>query len=105
MDMYNIERYVNSLNATLGALKDTFGPGYFGDIYGLHCFVSNNLKAGTAGKKYGMHQKEAILVAKQNAITTEMRQPHDEIADAVRAWVIWGTIEQRDTFGVEVDGR
>lgn len=105
-DLYNIERLINSLNATsIGMVEAEKGPGYFGKAYGLQFHASNNLKAGVAGKKCAMFQREAILVAKQNTVTVDVRQPHDEIADAIRAWVIWGTVEQRDTFGVEVDAR
>ena len=38
-------------SASVGNLKGDRGPGYLGDVYKWHVYQSNNLEAGSAGKK------------------------------------------------------
>ena len=100
-DLFGIERYVSMLNnSMIGGVDGSKGRGYMGDIYDVAVYETTNLTT----RQMAIMHRDALLFAQAAEVNVEMRQPHDELADVVRSWVMWGDLEARDTFGVYVKG-
>lgn len=102
-----IESIRNSLYAsTVGNLAGKRGAGYLGDILTFSAFMSNNLEAGTSGKKNAGFQREAIAFAEQ----VTMRTVRDlNIEDGVfyqfLTYNTVGILMIKNAFGNELDGK
>ena len=101
-----VEAYRNSLYASQGALAGDRGAGYQGKIGTLEVYMSNNLEAGTAGKKNGIFHREFIAFIEQIGLTTASDL---NIEDGVfNQWVTYNTCGFKiikSSFGVEADGK
>jgi len=78
--------------------------GFWGDIYGLKVFVSNNLivEAGTPTTIHNlMFQKEAFGLAMQKSPRTQTQYKQEYLANLVTVDTIFGLAEMRDTFAVD----
>jgi hypothetical protein len=78
--------------------------GFWGDIYGLKVFVSNNLvtAAGTPTVIHNlMFQKEAFGLAMQQNPRTQTQYKQEYLANLVTVDTIFGLAEMRDTFAVD----
>lgn len=105
-DLYNIDRYTNQLYAgSLGNLVAGKSRGFMGTIMEFDVYMTTNLPAGTNGRKNFMGQKEWIAFVMQLDIAVTVRDPHDELATAVRVVAEYGRKEMRATNGIEIDGR
>ena len=65
-----IEAFRNTLYGNQGALAGNRGAGYAGMAGSLAVYMSNNLEAGTAGKKNGIFHQEAIAFIEQLRLQT-----------------------------------
>lgn len=78
--------------------------GFFGDIYGMKVYVTNNLTvaAGTPTVIHNlMFQKEAFGLAMQQMPRTQSQYQQEYLATLVTVDVIFGYAEMRDTFAVD----
>ena len=101
-----IDKFVNSLYASVGSRLDgSKGRGYMGRIYDADVYVSTNLPAGTAGTVNFYFQRECLAHVMQREIASERRIPHDELAEAIIVWAIYGNKIMRATVGVELRGK
>jgi len=78
--------------------------GFFGDIYGMKVYVSNNLivAAGTPTVCHNlMFQKEAFGLAMQESPRTQTQYQQEYLANLVTVDTIFGLAEMRDTFAVD----
>ena len=105
--LLKVESIRNSLYAqSIGNLDGARGAGLIGNILSWQVHMSNNLKAGTSGKKNAFFHKEAIAFAEQLAVQTEQ---DTNIEDGVfRQYVTYqtcGFLHIKETFGNEVDGK
>lgn len=67
-----IESIRNTLySAMVGGVSSKLGAGHIGHALGFQVFMSNNLEAGTAGKKNGAFQREFCAFIRQINIQTE----------------------------------
>ena len=90
---------------TLGTAVD-MGPGYFGDVYTFHTYMSNNLEAGSAGKKNGAWQQEATAFVMQSDIKIVEQIDIDAgFFKIVAGYAVYGQKEVKDSFGNELDGK
>lgn len=106
VDLFQIDKFVNSLyGASVGNFDTKKGRGYSGHIYDLDLFQTTNLPAGVAGKKGFLYHPSGIALVMASDIKVERRQPHDELADAIIPWGIWGVKLMAAARVVEVDGR
>ena len=101
-----IEALRNQLYNASGTIDLAAGPGACGHIFTLNCFLSNNLEAGTAGKKNAIFQREAIAYAAQ----VELKVLHDVniedgIFDQYVGYNIYGFKMVKSGSGREVDGK
>jgi hypothetical protein len=97
----------NSLYAnSIGNLDGAKGAGLLGSILTFQLYMSNNLEAGTSGKKNAFFHKEAIAFAEQ--LTVQVEQ-NTNIEDGVfRQFISYQTCGFKmikETFGNEVDGK
>lgn len=105
-DLYVIEKFVNNLYAAaVGNLQASKGRGFTGRIYDFDMYETTNLPSGVAGKKGFMYHPSGIALVLAQDIIVERRQPHDELADAIIPWGIWGVKLMAAARVVEVDGR
>ena len=102
-----IDKYMSSLYASSAAAlaKGTNQRGYIGDIYNVGSHVTTNLPAGTSGKKGFLFHRYTTALVMQKDISVQKREPHDELADAIVAWTIYGIKQMRATLAVEMDGK
>lgn len=105
--LLKIESIRNSLYAnSIGNLDGAKGAGLLGPILSFEVYMSNNLEAGTSGKKNAFFQKEAIAYAEQLNLQTEQ---DTNIEDGVfRQFVTYQTCGfkmVKETSGNEVDGK
>ena len=102
-----IDKYMNSLYASSSAAlaKGINQRGYVGDIYNLGTHVSTNLPAGSAGTKNMLWHRSAVALVMQKDVSVQRREPHDELAEAIVAWTVYGIKLMRNAVGVEMDGK
>lgn len=99
-----IEKYTNQL--FIGDRKPIVRGQLGGDLYGMPVIVTNNLKAGAAGKKMAMFHRQAIALAIRRDVEPFMLKNPNTLADEVALYSIWGKKLMRDSpFGVEIDSR
>ncbi len=100
------EKYVNNLyGSAIGGIPGDRPRGHRGRIYDYEVFTTSNLPAGSAGKKNFAFHREGGALVMQSDIKVQKREPHDELADAVVAWTVYGTKLMRGTVVVEMDGK
>lgn len=78
--------------------------GFFGDIYGLKVYVSNNLTVEAASPTVChnlMFQKEAFGLAMQLAPRVQTQYKQEYLSNLVTVDTIFGYAEMRDTFAVD----
>ena len=101
-----IDKYVNSLYATVGARLDgAKGRGYAGRIYDADVYVTTNLPAGAAGSVNFYFQRECMAHVMQKELSAERRLPADQLAENVILWAIYGNKLMRATVGAEMRGK
>lgn len=79
-------------------------PGFWGDIYGVKVFVSNNMvsEAGTPNIIHNMFfQKEAMGLALQQKPRVQSQYKLEYLSNLVVCDAIYGFAELRDTFAVD----
>ena len=105
--MIQIEILRNQLySSSIGNLSADKGPGFIGKIYTLDCYMSNNLKAGTSGKKNAMFQKEAMAIAVQQKVKFEKGiNIADGLFNEYIGYIVYGTKMVKSAFGREVDAK
>jgi hypothetical protein len=92
--------------ASMGNLDGQKGPGYLGKVYTLDFYMSNNLEAGTSGKKNAIWQREAIAFAMQKKLTiVKDLNIEDGIFTQIAGWASYGHKMVKSTFGRELDGK
>ena len=109
--MMKIEAIRNMLyDKTVGNIK-TNTPGFLGKVYSFDVFRSNNLEAGSSGKKNGAFQMEAAAFAMQKGITV-VRQlqisgvgAKDSLINTVVGYAVYGFKEVVDKFGNQLNGK
>lgn len=101
-DLLAVERYANSLYQSIANLNPENGQGFFGHIYDLDVYMSNNLPAGTDGKVGFCWQRECVALVVQEDIQVSTVPISDQLADAVRIWTIYGVGVVRADHGVQV---
>ena len=100
------EKYINSLYAgAIGNVPGDAPRGYRGRIYDYDVYSTTNLPSGSAGKKNFAFQREGAALVMQQDISVQKREPHDELADAIVAWTIYGTKLMRGGIVVEMAGK
>ena len=107
ISLLKIERYANSLyGGSVGNLDGSKGTGYVGSIYNVDVYKSNNLEAGTAGKKNALFQKEAIAFAEQQSvkIVNDMNI-EDGLLEQYVGYNVFGHVMVKSGFGSEVAGK
>ena len=104
--LMGIEAIRNQLySGSVGNITE-HGPGFLGTILSWNVYMSNNLEAGTAGKKNGAFQQEAIAFAMQKGITlVEGVNIADGIFREVAGYAVYGHKMVKETFGNELDGK
>lgn len=105
--MMKIDTLRNQLySASVGNLPGDKGAGYIGKVYTLDVYMSNNLEAGTSGKKNGCFQRECIAFAMQKDISIESDlNIEDGLFHQVVGWAAYGFKLVKSGFGREVDGK
>ena len=98
-----IEKYVSSL--FVGASQPVVRGQLGNSLYGMPVIVTNNLKAGAAGKKMGMFHRSAIAAAIRQDVEPFMLRNPNSLADEVAFYAIWGKKVLRDNHGAEIDSR
>lgn len=105
--LMKIDHYRNSLFASSGGnLDGSKGPGYQGRLYTLDCYMSNNLEAGTSGKKNWIGHREAIAYASQKEVRIlKDMNVEDGLFDQYVGYLVCGFLVIKSGFGREVDGK
>lgn len=103
--LMKIEAFRNQLYAgAMGNLDGAKGQGYVGQVLSFDTYMSNNLEAGTAGKKGAAWDTEAIAFAEQLSLKTLNDM---NLEDGVfEQWVTFNTCGfkiVKNAFGNEVD--
>lgn len=102
-----IESYRNQLYAnSVGNMSGKKGAGYLGQIYTIDWYMSNNLEAGTSGKKNFVGHMEAIAIATQANV--EMLRDiniEDGIFYQTVGYMVYGIKQVKSSFGREVAGK
>jgi len=98
-----IEKYVSSL--FVGAAQPVVRGQLGNSLYGMPVIVTNNLKAGAAGKKMSMFHRSAIAAAIRQDVEPFMLRNPNSLADEVAFYAIWGKKVLRDNHGAEIDSR
>jgi len=93
-------------SSVMGKVEGDTSPGYMGKILTLNCYMSNNLKAGTSGKKNAVFQTEAIAFAsQQNVKIVKDLNVEDGLFNQVVGYLVYGRKMVKSAFGREVDGK
>jgi hypothetical protein len=102
-----IEAIRNSLYAsTVGNLSGNRGAGFIGNALTFSFFMSNNLEAGTAGKKNAVFQREAIAFAEQIGLrTVRDLNIEDGVFFQFLTYNTVGFLIIKNSFGNELDGK
>jgi hypothetical protein len=104
--LMQIESLRNQLYASFAKFQGNKGAGYQGTILTLDCYMSNNLEAGTAGKKNAIFHKEAIAyAAQQNVKWVNQFNLADGLFNEYACYMCYGRKMIKGTFGREVDGK
>lgn len=110
--MLKIDRIVNQLTTgALGKLDANKGQGLIGGpVYTFQVYMSNNLEAGTSGKKNAGWQKEAIALCVQKDTKiireTELGDGTEVGAiDYVAGFLVYGHKMVKSGFGNELDSK
>lgn len=105
--LMKVDVYRNNLYAgSSGNLQGDKGAGFIGSVYTLDFYMSNNLEGGTAGKKNGVFQREAIAYAEQTGINVvNDLNIQDGLFMQTAGYLVYGFIEVKGNHGVELDGK
>jgi hypothetical protein len=105
--LMKLDVFKNSLYAaSVGNVDGSKGRGYLSSVYTYDIYVSNNLEAGTSGKKNGLFQREAIAYAAQKGLTVVKDLNIEEgLINQYAGYMVYGFKEVKDTFGVEIAGK
>lgn len=105
--MLKIDVIRNQLySKSVGNLEGDKGRGYIGKVYTFDVYESNNLEAGTSGKKNGGFHKEAIAYAAQKKLSIERDlNIEDGLLHQYVGYMVYGFKKVKDAFGNELDGR
>ena len=103
--LMQIEALRNSLyQQSVGGMVGSKGQGYMGHIYTLDFYQTNNLEAGTSGKKGGIFHKYCIAFAEQVSVKIEKGlNIADGLFNEYAAYNVYGFKLIKSTFGREVD--
>jgi len=82
--------------------SDALRKGMIGDLYGVSTFMSTNVSTVTTVAHNMMFHKEAFVLAIQINPTSEMMRRADFLGDLMVTQTLYGFLEYRDTFGVDV---
>jgi hypothetical protein len=107
ISLLKIERYSNSLyGGSIGTLDGSKGTGYVGSVYNVDVYKSNNLEAGTSGKKNALFQKEAIAFAEQQSVKiVNDLNIEDGLMEQYVGYNVFGHVMVKSGFGSEVAGK
>lgn len=106
ISLKKIDSFRSSLySQAVGSFDAGKGRGFVGRVHGVDWYESTNLPAGAAGKKNFMFWRQAEALVFLKAVTVDVKEPHDELASAVRAWSVYGVKKMRDAVLVEMDGK
>jgi len=105
--LMKVEAFRNSLyQGAMGNLDGSKGAGYIGPLLTFDIYMSNNLEAGTAGKKNAFFQKEAIAYAEQVSLQAIHSQNiEDGVFDQYISYQTCGFLIIKNAFGNEVDSK
>lgn len=102
-----IEAFRNSLYASvMGSIPADKGAGYISKIATFDLYMSNDLEAGTAGKKNAFFHREAIAYAEQIGVTADHQiNQEDGLFDQYMSYMTCGFRMIKNAFGVEMAGK
>lgn len=105
--LLKIDVFRNSLyGRSTGNLDANKGAGYLGRIHTFDFYESNNLEAGSSGKKNGAFQKEAIaLIVQQKAKIVNDLEISTGLANFVVGYIVFGHKMVKNNHGNELDGK
>lgn len=103
---FTIEKYLNSLyHGAVGSVSGQKSRGYLASIYVNDVYVTTNLPSGASGKVNFAYQREGIAAVLQQKITVRHAVPHDELAESVIAWCLYGVKLMRAAAVYEMRGK
>ncbi len=99
-----VEKFANMLyKSSAGNIPQNVGQGYVGDIYSLHCYMSNNLETVSSGKKNFIFHRYALAFAEQVSVKIEKGlNIADGLFNEYAAYNVYGSLMVKDTFGYGV---
>jgi chloramphenicol 3-O-phosphotransferase len=105
--LLKIEAYRNSqYDRAVGNIDGAKGAGFINPLYSLQVVMSNNLEAGTSGKKNAMFQRECIAFAGQGGVNMGQGfNATDGFFAEYWGYMVYGFKLVKSTFGREVDGK
>lgn len=103
-DLLAIDKYQSSLYAASSGVLKPPSRGYAGRIYNNDLYMTTNTPSGTSGKKNFMFHKSGCALIMQKEINISRRFPHDELAEALRIYTMYGWKLMRSASVYEVDG-
>ena len=106
--LLKIDRIVNQLTiGALGGLNANKATGLKGGpVYGFEVWESNNLGAGTAGKKCAAWQREALAIAVQQEVQIDREfSVIDGLITYTAGSIVFGKKMVKVGFGNELDGK
>ena len=85
------------------------GPGFLGDLHTFAFYMTNNLEAGTTGKKNAAWQREAIAYVEQQDVRFHSDiNIEDGLFMQNIGYIIYGFLHikaESQNFGIEVAGK
>lgn len=105
--LMKIEAFRNSLyGGAVGNIDGSKGAGFMASVYSYDVYMSNNLEAGTSGKKNAMWQQEAIAYAEQQSLTMVADMNiEDGLFNQFAGYAVYGFVMVKSTFGREIAGK
>ncbi|MDA1188800.1 MAG: hypothetical protein O2854_03875 [Chloroflexi bacterium] len=105
--LLKIESIRNQLySSSIGNLDGSKGAGYLGNVLTFALHMSNNLEAGTSGKKNAFFHREAIAFAEQVSITPQQDlNIEDGVFEQYISYMTCGFKIVKNLFGNEVDAK
>lgn len=104
--LMQIEAIRNQLYGKLGNISATAGQGYLGPLYTLQCYMTNNLEAGTSGKKNAIFHRYAIAFAEQQSVKVEKGlNIAGGLINEYAAYNVYGFKMIKASFGYVVNGK
>jgi len=94
-DMYNIEKFSNSLYGAAGVAQ----TGMIGKVYGMKVLITQNLTDATSGSYGCILHPDAIGLVMQENPRSQLTRINDEFMTHITVDAIWGVAEIRDAFG------